>query len=307
MMALALLAGLMLAAEPTTAPPASFVPPGHELAFAAEFDDDTETFARTGNPRFTTGQFRLHGQNDLNVTRRLAANGERQLYVDRDFTFSGQRLGIDPFTIHAGVLRLTATRLTLEQQQLLAPLTRGHAKPVQYASGLLSTETEGRPDGCGYVQLHGYWEMRAKLPRGKGLWPAFWLVTQTHDYWDEVDIFEVLGHQPEVIFHTTHFHDGGGTEGMPWRKRSYRKVDTSDGFHTYGLQITDDQLRFTVDGQLTLRASHTLETPLYTIVNLAVGGKWPGHPDEHTGFPATMEIDYLRIYRRVEPAGGVNP
>lgn len=278
-------------------PDSAFVPPGYERVFSAGFDDPSETFNAADNPRFTTGLFRLSGKGDLNVTRRLGENRELQLYLDTDFEFAGQKPGIDPFSIANGVLTITADRLSDANAALVAPLAKGKIPAPLYSSGLLSTETEGR-SGKGFARLHGYWEMRAKLPKGRGLWPAFWLVTETHDYWDEVDVIEVLGHEPSTVYHTTHFHDGGGTDTVPEKKRAFHKVDTSDGFHIYGMEITKSELIFSIDGMETLRVPHTLEKPLYTIINLAVGGKWPRNPDETTVFPARMEIDYLRIYQR---------
>ena len=273
-----------------------YVPAGYHRAFTANFLDPDEVFNPTDNPRFTTGHFRLHGDNDLNVTRRLGDNRELQLYVDGDFTYAGQPLGIDPYSVRDGVLHISATQLSDEHRALLAPLGRGKKLPApKYASGLLSTETQGR-DGKGHLQSRGYWELRAQLPAGRGLWPAFWLVTHTHDYWDEVDIFEVLGHEPDAIYHTTHFHDGGGTAGVKWEKRITRGIDTSARFHVFGMLITDDDLVYSIDGVERLRVKHTLESPLYTIVNLAVGGTWPKNPDQTTPFPAVMKIDYLRIY-----------
>lgn len=278
-----------------------YVPAGYERTFSAEFDDPSEAFAKTGNPRFTTGMFRLSGEGDPNTTRRLWRNGERQLYFDRDFVFEGTSFGIDPFSIRDGVLSIAAHRLSPAHRKALLPLARGGAPTVLYSSGLLSTETEGRR-GAGHIQREGYWELRARLPKGKGLWSAFWLVCQTHDYWDEVDVFEVLGHEPAVIHINTHFHDGGGTEGMSPERRMVRGVDTSDGFHVYGVEILEDRLVVTVDGAEALRAPHTLEAPLYAMVNLAVGGEWPGDPDKTTVFPASLRIDYLRIYRRTSTA-----
>lgn len=276
-----------------------YVPEGHVRVFTADFTDPDERFDRYSNPRFTTGLFRLHAGDNLNVVRRLADNQERQLYVDHLFIYDGVTLGIDPFVIQNGVLSIRADRLSEAHQEILAPLKTDQAPAVLYSSGLLSTETEGR-DGKGFVQLHGYWELRARLPRGQGLWPAFWLVAQTHEYWDEIDVFEVLGHEPDAIYHSTHFHNGGGTEGMSWGSRIYRGIDTSDGFHIYGLQITTNALIYSINGRETLRAPHALEVPLYTIINLAVGGTWPGDPDDSTIFPATMDIDYLRIYSVID-------
>jgi beta-glucanase (GH16 family) len=286
-------AGCLQAGEPDS----PFVPKGYARVFSAEFDDQGEVFNPHANAQFTTGHFRLSGEGDLNTVRRLGNNSELQLYLDEDFEFAGQKPGINPFSVKDGMLTITADRLSDAGAELLTPLAKEEIPPPSYSSGLLSTETAGR-SGKGFAQQYGYWELRAKLPKGKGLWPAFWLVTETHDYWDEVDIFEVLGHQPDAIYHSTHFHDGGGTDNLSWEERTCRQIDTSDGFHIYGMEITKDELINTVDGRETLRVAHKLEKPLYTIINLAVGGKWPGNPDENTLFPAKMEIDYLRIYRQ---------
>lgn len=281
-----------------------FVPKGYTRVFTANFEDGNEVFNRTDNIQFTTGFFRLN-PDDLNTCRRLATNSERQLYFDKNFQYQGHAFNVNPFSIKDGILTITAQPLSAEHKQILSTLVNKEIKAknkeiksVLYSSGALSTETQLRKSGQGFTLLYGYWELRARLPKGKGLWPAFWLVTETHDYWDEVDIFEVLGHEPNVIYHTTHFHDGGGTKGLKEEKRSYREIDTSDGFHIYGCEIRKDgALLFYVDGKKTLEVKHTLETPLYTMINLAVGGSWPKDPDETTEFPAKFEIDYLRIYK----------
>ena len=284
-----------------------FVPDGYQRVFTANFLDPTEEFTRKGHPRFTTGHFRLSGENDLNTTRRLGGNGELQLYFDKDFRFQGTEFDIDPFVVRDGVLSIIADRLSDDRVEALRPL-KGQKKNrlIKYSSGMLSTETQDR-GGNGFTQLYGYWELRARLPKGRGLWPAFWLVTHTHEYWDEIDIFEVLGHEPDKIYMTTHFHDGGGTDNKNPKNKVHTGVDTSQRFHVYGMQITRDALIWTLDGEKTLRTGHSLEVPLYTIVNLAVGGKWPKDPDETTEFPASMDIDYLRIYSpppQEQPAPG---
>lgn len=186
----------------------AFVPEGYISVFTEEFSDPSQQFNSSDHPKFTTGNFRLSAENDLNTTRRLGNNRELQIYLDEAFEFAGQKPGINPFSIKDGVLRITAAPLDETTVQLLQPLAKGELPAPTYSSGMLSTETEGR-DGKGFKQLYGYWELRAKLPKGKGLWPAFWLVTETHDYWDEVDIFEVLGHEPDAVLGETHFADCG--------------------------------------------------------------------------------------------------
>lgn len=272
----------------------SLAPQGYELAFSAEFENPAERFTPEGNSYFTTGNFRLNGKRDWNTVRRLAANEEQQIYLDEEASLGGQKLGINPFSIKEGILSITARPLSEEYRERLTQAYGG--PPVRYSSGMLSTETDGR-GGKGFAQRYGYWELRARLPKGKGIWPAFWLVGETHDFWDEVDVFEVLGHEPDRIYLTTHLHKGGGTDGVEAERKEVRGIDTSDGFHVYGMEIKPGELVYSIDHREVLRVPHSLEKPMYAIINLAVGGAWPGNPGETTEFPAIMEIDYLRIYR----------
>lgn len=283
-----------------------FVPDGYGTrTLSCEFDDPDEIFTPTDNPVWTTAQFRLDGSNDPNVIRRLADNGELQLYFDRDFEYNGTAFNIDPFSVTSGVLSITALPLSDTHTSALLPLDTGDpVQPVQYSSGLICTEIDKR-GGKGFVQLYGYWEVRARLPKGKGLWPAFWLVSDTWTFWDEIDVFEVLGHAPEEVHINTHFN-AVAEEDEPARHVIYRGIDSSDGFHTYGMEIKADELIWTVDGVEAWRAhpAHDLWVPYCTILNLAVGGSWPGAPDETTAFPAVMEVDYLRVYRNTEETPG---
>jgi beta-glucanase (GH16 family) len=199
-------------------------------------------------------------------------------------------------------LFITANPLSVQNKRILAPLAsqEKNLKSVLFSSGMLSTETALRKPGQGFDQLYGYWELRARLPKGKGLWPAFWLVNESWSYWNEIDVFEVLGDHPQNIYQSTHFKDGGGTEKMSWPEHTYTGIDPTTGFHVYGLLMTVNKLYYYVDGQQTLEVSHRLHDPFYTILSLAVGGDWPGDPDQTTKFPASFEIDYLRIYQKTD-------
>lgn len=278
-----------------------YIPKGYKRAFTENFLDDKMVFGRTGNPKFTTGNFRLD-PNDLNTCRRLATTGERELFFDKDFSCNGVAFNINPFSIKDGILSISANPLSETNRKTLAPLEnkKKNLKAVLYSSGMLSTETQLRKPGEGFDQLYGYWELRARMPKGKGLWPAFWLVNENWNYWNEIDIFEVLGDEPLNIYQSTHFKDGGGTDGMSWPQHTYKGINPTDGFHLYGLLMTVDKLYFYVDGVQTLKVSHKLHDPFYTIISLAVGGDWPKDPDQTTKFPASFDVDYLRIYQKAE-------
>ncbi|MGZ5271718.1 MAG: glycoside hydrolase family 16 protein [Ramlibacter sp.] len=158
----------------------------------------------------------------------------------------------------------------------------------------------GRP---GHEQKYGYWEARMKVPRGKGLWPAFWLnggviYGQNNNKQGELDIFEMIG--DGVIYQTA--HDWWGTpvsESTPYNPG----WDHSADYHTYGLSWTSTEIVWYVDGVETKRASATMVAryrdlcgPMFFVLNTSVGGAWPGSPDATTPWPAVMAVDYVRVY-----------
>lgn len=184
--------------------------------------------------------------------------------------------------------------------------------------------TSGRVDTSGkFAPVYGRFEIRAKLPGGQGLWPAHWLYPQNRNWemerlmalavtngqeraipearpwYSEIDIMEFLGHT-NVIYATLHYHTFEGlkksTSGKVTGKAGYTK-----DFHIYALEWEPHVMRWFVDGQLIHSTTKGIpHTPHYLILNTAVGGKWPGNPDETTVFPQFHDIDYVRVYQRKE-------
>lgn len=209
----------------------------------------------------------------------------------QQYLFPGIDSGYNPFSVTNGVLSITAK-----------PTPNGmNTNGQPYVSGMLST-SGGGPDpwrvqsSTPFTQQYGYFELRAKLPAGKGLWPAFWLVTD--NAWPpEYDIFEVLGSDPGTIHQTSHWKDAGGNAtGQGYEYKNV--INSSNGFHTYGFEWDATSIRWYVDDVLTQTQANRFNDPMYVIMNLAVGGvgSWPGAPDASTVFPAQMQIDYLRVY-----------
>jgi beta-glucanase (GH16 family) len=176
---------------------------------------------------------------------------------------------------------------------------RGRTFP--YTSGMV---TSGRyyadpRSATGFEATYGFFEIRAKIPAGQGLWPAFWMLPSSHDSLPEIDIMEVLGHAPTLLELHLHRRDKNG------EKRSAAKTvatkDLSNGWHVYGVDWSPDRIVWYLDGQEVWRFSER-ETipnePMYLLINLAVGGSWPGNPDGTTRFPARFEIDYVRAWKR---------
>lgn len=267
----------------------------YRLTFAAEFDDPQRSlWVRDGGP-FTT-RFEQWGG-----LRTLPATGEQQLYVDPAFVpavagtdphgradapdgSGAPPLGVNPF-------RQSDDRLLISAIPVPEPLRYRVDRP--YLSGLISTEWS-------FTQTYGYFEIRARLPAGRGLWSAFWMVSNTSAEHLEIDVFEALGHDTSTLYHST---------SMPPRNRQDRGVhirnripgfDYSAGLHSYGLEWTPESLVYYVDGRSFAEADGRPlrdAPPMYLIACLAVGGRWPGAPDAATHFPATLEIDYIRAYQ----------
>jgi beta-glucanase (GH16 family) len=179
---------------------------------------------------------------------------------------------------------------------------------VSVRDGILYLQAEKRPGlGKGYVsgiiqsrdhfvQRYGYFEMRARLPQGQGLWPAFWLLPVGNNFPNEIDVMEFLGNPPDTIYTTLHWKD---TQGTPLHQtEEYVSSDFTREFHVFAVDWKPDALTWYVDGVAVRKTSENIpEDPMFLLANLAVGGRWPGNPDESTKFPAEMAIDYIRVYR----------
>jgi beta-glucanase (GH16 family) len=150
---------------------------------------------------------------------------------------------------------------------------------------------------------YGYFEVRAKLPCGKGTWPAIWMLNSAV-VWPaggELDIAELVGREPTKVFSTVHTTSGSGGNGSG---ASVEVLDACTAFHVYQMHWTPQQARFSIDGKThfihrnagTGKAQWPFDTPQFMILNIAVGGDFGGDVDDSI-FPVRMEIDYVRVYQ----------
>ncbi len=171
-----------------------------------------------------------------------------------------------------------------------------------YTSGRLTTHNK-------FAQAYGRFEARIKIPYGQGIWPAFWMMGEGNARWPdrgEIDIMENIGREPDTVHGTIHGPGYSGSHGIgaPF---SLAQGRFADDFHLYAVEWAPDAIRWFVDDHLyktTTPADLPPGTqwvynhPFYILLNLAVGGDWPGNPDESTVFPQTMLVDYVRVYQR---------
>jgi beta-glucanase (GH16 family) len=153
-------------------------------------------------------------------------------------------------------------------------------------------------------------DIRAKLPKGKGIWPAFWMLPQSNVYggWPtsgEIDIMEMVGHEPNKTHGTIHYGPGPGSIQIS-RNTSLSSGTLNDEFHVYSLEWKQDQLKWFLDGvlfstvnkaEMVATATYPFNETFFFIINLAVGGNWPGSPDATTSFPQWLIVDYVRVYQ----------
>ncbi|MBN9391449.1 MAG: glycoside hydrolase family 16 protein [Chloroflexi bacterium] len=173
-------------------------------------------------------------------------------------------------------------------------------KTYNYTSGMVTTGNigENSVDPPRFAFEYGYVEVRAKIPYGKSFWPSIWLLPVSQKWPPEIDIMELVGDYPMTVNMTAHFIQPDGTNGEKGGKWS--GPDFSAGFHDFGLNWTPQEITWYVDGIVRQREknkNHIPAEPMYLILNLAVGGNWPGNPDARTAFPSSFEIDYVRVWQ----------
>ena len=155
---------------------------------------------------------------------------------------------------------------------------------------------------------YGRIDVRAKLPKGQGVWPAIWMLGSniSNTPWPacgEIDMMELLGNQPNKVYGTAHWSNGGqnaqlgGSYTMP-------SGDFSQGFHVFSILWNSSEIGWYIDNQKYFTApkssmvgTYPFDKPFFIILNVAVGGAWPGNPDGTTVFPQRMIVDYIRVYQ----------
>lgn len=193
-------------------------------------------------------------------------------------------------TISNGVARLTAERKTVDGK------VKNEVQSFPYVSGMLATGGSLWNHPAKWSSQYGYFEARVKLPSGKGLWPAFWLLPEDNSWPPEIDVFEVLGDKPDTIHMNYHWLGDGVHKQDAY---SFSDPNLASGWHTYAVEWRAGRITWYIDNvaRKTYSSTTVTDKPMYLILNLAVGGDWPGAPNASTVFPASMDIDYVHAYK----------
>ena len=176
---------------------------------------------------------------------------------------------------------------------------------MQYTSGRIRTKGKGD-------WRYGKIEMRAKLPRGRGIWPAFWMLPTDEVFggWPrsgEIDIMELIGHEPNRIHATIHFANTLYQHQFQTTSYLLSQGTFNDDFHTFHIEWGQNEIKWYVDSIIYFfrvpahlgTANWPFNERFHILLNVAVGGNWPGSPDSTTVFPQEMLVDYVRVYQRM--------
>lgn len=202
-------------------------------------------------------------------------NNEQQYYTDRNIKVSNGTMKITAKREDYGGMKYTSSRITTKNK-----------KNFKY----------------------GKIEARIKMPKFKGVWPAFWMLGANQDSvgWPkcgEIDIVEAINDE-NLVYGTLHWFNDPGNNNAD-SGSSVAVADRTE-YHVYGVEWTADKLRWYVDGKVyrTMDVSNDsfseVRKEYFVIFNMAIGGQWPGYDIDETAFPATMEVDWVRAYKKVE-------
>ena len=193
-----------------------------------------------------------------------------------------------------------------------------YMKDGKFVIKAMKQDYKGKPFTSGRVNTrykagwkYGRFDIRAKTPIQQGVWPAIWMLPTDYVYggWPqsgEIDIMETIGHKPTTLYGTLHY-------GQPWPNNKNIGGNTQlpkgtfeDAYHVFSCEWEENVVRFYLDDSLYATRTPADLAPqpwpfdqtFHMILNLAIGGNWPGPPDETTVFPKYMFVDYVRVYER---------
>jgi beta-glucanase (GH16 family) len=229
------------------------------------------------------------------LRRKTKWNGEQQIYVDPGYEGRGTTpLGLDPFKVRDGTLSIIASRTPPELKDVLF----GN----DYVSGILTTQQS-------FSQKYGYFEIRAKIPLGVGVWPAFWMLANNGGWPPEIDVLEGRGQHPGDLAMTTHWRLPNGI--IQRCTIDFSEPNAWINFHDYGVLWERDRLVYFIDRRpvYDIKVPASFEDPMYMIINLAMGSKvfgGVGFVDAQSPSVVEFQINRVSAYQ-IDPPNSDPP
>ena len=248
-----------------------------------------------------SGSWRLVWSDEFNQPDGSAPDPAKWGYETGGNGWGNQEL--EYYTSRANNARIEAGNLIIEARQ-----EDFHGK--KYTSARLLTSGK-------WSWTYGRIEARMKIPRGQGIWPAFWMLGTNISSvgWPgcgEIDIMENIGKEPATVHGTVHGPGYSGNYGIGGPVTLPDGAAMADDFHVFAVECEPERITWFMDGQkyftvtpanLPKDARWVFDQPKFLLLNLAVGGGWPGYPDATSAFPQRMLVDYVRVYEKMtDPA-----
>lgn len=257
-------------------------------------------FAAAGSPDWLTPRTDEVGAASSGVRGRLVWSDEFDGQIGPDWGFDIGRGNNGWGNNESQYYTKRAENARVEHGVLIIEARKELYEGAAYTSARLTTE--GRR-----AFKYGRFEARIQVPRGQGLLPAFWALgddrpTVRWPACGEIDVMEVVGREPGKVYGTIHGPGYSGSKGIS-TSFALPSGAFADAFHVYAVDWTATSLTFSVDGQAyrtitpaDVQGRWVFDHPFSLLLNVAVGGNWPGPPDASTPFPAQMKVDYVRVY-----------
>lgn len=196
-----------------------------------------------------------------------AANGELEWYLPENISLSG------------GALDITA-----RHDHVTTSLGN-----YNYTSGVITSVGK-------FSFLYGYVEARIRVTKGRGVWPAVWMLPEDHSPATEIDIAEILGDRPQTLNTALHFLTNGAHRSVGG---VYTAADFSTGYHIVAVDWEPNSITWYEDGKAVYRVTDYAQIPhkpMYLLLDSAVGGYWSGNPDQSTPFPNQFRVDWMQVW-----------
>jgi beta-glucanase (GH16 family) len=253
--------------QPRPDPTAKTQPPAKSEAKVL-LDEDFD-----GNAIDTSTWNTCHWWHDNGCT--ISSNRELEWYLPQQATVSD------------GALHLTADH---------SSIFASDGRHYSFTSGMVTTGPPAYTEPSKLAFTYGKVEVRFRLPDGRGLWPAIWMLPASEESEPEIDLLEVLGHEPGRLLMRLHTKETE-SESIGKNYALPKGYSLADAWHTIALDWSPGKLVFFLDGRevWTLESEHVPDEPMYLVMNLAVGGDFPGDPDQTTEFPSVFSIDRVWI------------
>jgi beta-glucanase (GH16 family) len=250
-------------------------------------------------PAEDSGNWKLVWSDEFSQTNGSAPDPAKWIY---DFGGSGWGNNeLETYTDRRENCRIENGSLVIEVRKEKFTGKDGVAR--DYTSARIKTKTKA-------AWTFGRIEARIKIPQGQGIWPAFWMLGTNIDAvgWPqcgEIDIMENIGREPSIIHGTIHGPGYCGGEGIGGSYHFSEDIKVGDNFHIFTVEWTTNRISWFVDekryfsvtpNSLPAKSRWVFTEPQFLLLNLAVGGSWPGKPDENNKYPKSMLVDYVRVY-----------